>query len=392
MQDENFDLVSWPFKLDGSFLHSEFEYPIEFTYYVKTPSEFIRVIELIYSRMEPYREEIDLQLWFRGHPSIDHKLIPSIIRKYSEKPRNCSISAFQRALLENFLSKGKENIIFSNMVNKQNNAIIEHIADMQHYFIPTNLLDWSENPFVSLYFACERIMVEEHPPKEIEDVVVYVLNPYLYNLVRSEIIRSFQGKITQSGRRTEENRNFNTATCLGSVVPNFAVDYNLNAPMYRDFVLGQEDFASYTTSAGLREENPLEEIDTEEVKLSESAPYLPLAVQLPRDNPRILAQRGTFLAFNLSERPIKGMEKDRYHFGFPHIELENVQNYYLNNKKYKNPYKSIKEKVPYIYKIIIKQEYINQFRKMLNAISIHKELIYPEMENLGKKIANIVIN
>ncbi len=47
------------------------------------------------------------------------------------------------------------------------NSIFEKLTKMQHYGLPTRLLDLTENPCVALYFACEN------NPKAVGEVILY---------------------------------------------------------------------------------------------------------------------------------------------------------------------------------------------------------------------------
>lgn len=69
-------------------------------------------------------------LWYRGQSNSVHKLIPSLLRQ------------------ENGLKKEKEIFTFfkqvSSRFNASSNTDWELLFSMQHYWIPTRLLDWSE--------------------------------------------------------------------------------------------------------------------------------------------------------------------------------------------------------------------------------------------------------
>jgi len=69
---------------------------------------------------------------------------------------------------------------------------------MQHYGIPTRLLDWSESPFVALYFALTSCKRDE---KNVVTgpVAVWMLDPSEWNKVALSDI-SFEGDVLDSKR------------------------------------------------------------------------------------------------------------------------------------------------------------------------------------------------
>lgn len=98
------------------------------------------------------------QLWFRGHSSVDWKLLPSLCR--SSKIQN------SEAL---FIKRFKQNAF--RLIQSPPASEWEWLFLMQHYRVPTRLLDWTEHPLIGLYFAINDKSYDK------EDAIVWSLLP-----------------------------------------------------------------------------------------------------------------------------------------------------------------------------------------------------------------------
>jgi hypothetical protein len=106
----------------------------------------------------------DEAVWFRGHSRASYKLLPSLAR---------NLRALEREAL---LSKRFKQNAYPFRQNPPQSEW-EWLFLMQHFGIPTRLLDWTESPLVALYFAVN----DSDPSHDSEDGEIWALLPAKYN-------------------------------------------------------------------------------------------------------------------------------------------------------------------------------------------------------------------
>ena len=103
--------------------------------------------------------------WFRGVANYDWRLIPSIQRNQKRMHR-------ERYISNDFYIRAKP--IMRNPPEKKDYA--GWVSLMQHFGLPTRLLDWSRSPLVAAFFAVEKY--RQYPNT---DACLWILKPRLLN-------------------------------------------------------------------------------------------------------------------------------------------------------------------------------------------------------------------
>ena len=111
-------------------------------------------------------------LWFRGSECSQFELLPKLLR--AEKTAD-EVFDRERRLLTRFRQRS---MAYWPAGYPQNDW--EHLFAMQHFGMPTRLLDWSENLFVASYFALSKAAPSDHTDHTCVPVV-WCLDPVEWN-------------------------------------------------------------------------------------------------------------------------------------------------------------------------------------------------------------------
>ena len=108
--------------------------------------------------------ETNLRWWFRGHTDADWDLLPSVRRGYSRDQ--------ERYLSNEFRARAGTR----HHKCPLDDEYAGWLAIMQHYRLPTRLLDWSRSPLVAAFFATESHQRHSDNPKD-TDACIWALAP-----------------------------------------------------------------------------------------------------------------------------------------------------------------------------------------------------------------------
>lgn len=226
-----------------------------------------------------------------------------------------------------------------------NNSVVGTMASMQHYCVPTNILDWSTSAYVAMYFAVESKMVycEEDKKKRnevmrkcTEDADVWILNPIRLNQAYKYLKRSINDQDTEI-----IDRSYPIPSIFG------------NEEEYQEFL-------------------PF-------VSSKHSVNKFPVAVYVPHVNQRIKAQVGTFTMFSLDVDGEEHSDKDGS-YTFKEYDLVELQEIYKrkSGKKYRQ----------FLTRVTIANSCICEFADWLRRMGGDKPNIYPELTNVSKSLTN----
>ena len=286
--------------------------------------------------IEGWGDEI---IWFRGACRASYDLTPSIFRNIDSE---LSLYANQARYLKGAYYA---TISESTLWTEQLKSGLEHMCFLQHYGMPTSLLDFSDDMLMALHFA-----LNPDNPDDLRDVdehvaqpKVVLFNPFVYN----EAVISLQ-----TGRPTEQPRNI--SPILLDVKDDQLLDYYVH-DMSKEYL--NKHSVEHTVHY---EPNPRTNL-------------YPLPIAIRRSNARINAQNGIFVAYNLSANPERDGKAVKKYYSY--LALERIQEDYIKLLEERN--ESL-EKGVFIRELYINKMAVSTIKSQLKTMNITTARAYPE--------------
>lgn len=282
-------------------------------------------------------------IWFRGHEKSKYKLIPSLYRM-----KNGTDKFYSKEVREDFEALFKAFRVKSfgalEIFHEGNNSVVGTMASMQHYSVPTNILDWTTSAFVAMYFAVESKMVycEEDKKKrnnmmkkDTDDADIWILNPIRLNLAYEYLKRSVNDQDVEI-----MDRPYPIPSIFGN----------------------EEEYLEFLPFTKSKHPNKF-----------------PVAVYVPHVNQRIKAQVGTFTMFSLDVEGKRHPDNDGS-YTFEEYDLVELQELYKRKagKKYRQ----------FLTRVTIENSCVCEFADWLRHMGVDKPNVYPELTNISKSLTD----
>ena len=110
----------------------------------KAPVPRENLLDILKEIIEDESQNENKVTLYRGHSSFRYKLRPALFRD-----KNSKILTRERSILRELITRHPNEF-------SSDESVFDYLVRMQHYGLPTRLLDVTYNPLVAIFFACEK--------------------------------------------------------------------------------------------------------------------------------------------------------------------------------------------------------------------------------------------
>lgn len=308
-------------------------------------------------------------VWFRGICNDTYNIIPSLFVNIG---RMCETSpdvvndikpyAYQVSVIEQCYADTAK---YSDIFMKYETPTANRQSVMQHYGAPTNLLDFSTDPYLSLYWALNPTKDDKN---SLTTAVVYAFYVHEYFKTVNHIIEL-------QGSRSDHNKFNKYLNAISS-----------HSSLSDEYII--RDLSRSKTIEMLSDyENQLNECpDGSYYEKTCELSKFPMPVVLPQTNRRINAQSGTFVAYNLL--PMKDKTKSSSKEMFDYLALNKIQEYYIDLCKSNG----VEPKTYFLKKAIIPGFAKKRINALLSScFNYSDKKVYPDLEVIFKNIDKNIV-
>ena len=256
---------------------------------------------------------------FRGHSNINYSIQPSLFRL----PR----------YYKNEYMMYQELVIRCPDAFMNCSSHLDFLVEMQHYGLPTRLLDFSFNPLVALYFSCEN-------ETNTGEVIIYTVknSEIVYGKDENAVIRSCFPMLSYKQQKELYLASNGTKNELASCQGRLVDEIRMERPSFSRDITWQD-------------------IRT------------PIFVKPPRSNRRIAHQDGAFLLWGI----------DTAHYD------DKVDDSYVGDQEKYRFFQNEKKSIYYI-----PQKHKKGILNALNRLGINKAYVYPEIDDVADYLKNTI--